>query len=308
MSSPPRDLLEQGHYARKQIFSRNAIVAWSHGRRFALARELVSARAGGALLDYGCGDGTFVALAHDLFRETVGADIDLEQVRGCAERLGTLQGVRFVSIDALRDPDHRARYDTVACMEVLEHCPSDLQPQVLDDLARLSRPDAVVVISVPIEIGPTRGEAGGRPRAAGAPHEYAHANGPSSNPRMGWRPGLRNRAARNRRDHSPRTTVRFPSQGFNCHALAASRASFTLIGVVFTGAAKGVAHSQVWFVCRNAAPRSLGVCPIDDRRRERTADANAKIENQERGRAGRRCRLCHNIPPKTRAGGPRYAR
>jgi hypothetical protein len=33
-------LLEHGHYARKQIFSRNAIVAWSHRKRFALAREL----------------------------------------------------------------------------------------------------------------------------------------------------------------------------------------------------------------------------------------------------------------------------
>src|SRR4051812_9128258 len=63
-------LLEQGHYARKQLFSRNAIVAWSHRRRFALARELASAGAGGALLDYGCGDGTFIALAHELFRET----------------------------------------------------------------------------------------------------------------------------------------------------------------------------------------------------------------------------------------------
>src|SRR6185295_5999607 len=117
MSSQSHPLLESGHYARKQIFSRNAIVAWSHARRFALARELASARAGGALLDYGCGDGTFVVLAHDLFRETVGADIDDEQVRGCAERLAALQRVRFVSIDALRDPEHAARYDAVVCME-----------------------------------------------------------------------------------------------------------------------------------------------------------------------------------------------
>ena len=130
-------------------------MAWSHRRRFALARELASSRRGGALLDYGCGDGTFIALAHDAFDESVGADIDVEQVRGCAERLHLLPGVRFMSIDALRDPDHQARYDAVVCMEVLEHCPSDVQPRVLDDLARLSRPDGVVIVSVPIEIGPT---------------------------------------------------------------------------------------------------------------------------------------------------------
>ncbi len=148
-------MLEQGHYARKQIFSRNAIVAWSHRRRFALARELASAGAGGALLDYGCGDGTFVALAHDLFRETVGADIDVEQVRDCRRRLSSIANVQLASIDELRDPADTGHYDAVVCMEVLEHCPVDVQPSVLADLDRLVRPHGVVVISVPIEIGPT---------------------------------------------------------------------------------------------------------------------------------------------------------
>jgi 2-polyprenyl-3-methyl-5-hydroxy-6-metoxy-1,4-benzoquinol methylase len=148
-------LIEQGHYARKQIFSRNAIIAWSHRRRFAVARELASAGAGGALLDYGCGDGTFIALAHDLFRETVGADLDAEQLRDCGRRLGSVANVQFASIDDLRTPAHRDHYDAVVCMEVLEHCPSEVQPHVLDDLDRLVRPHGVVVISVPIEIGPT---------------------------------------------------------------------------------------------------------------------------------------------------------
>jgi len=163
MNAPPADkpdvttssqLLEQGHYARKQIFSRNAIVAWSHRRRFALARELASAGAGGALLDYGCGDGTFIALAHDLFRETTGTDVDVEQLRDCERRLAADDG-RFSSIEELHDRSHSGYYDAVMCMEVLEHCPSDVQPRVLADLERLVRPHGVVVISVPIEIGPT---------------------------------------------------------------------------------------------------------------------------------------------------------
>jgi 2-polyprenyl-3-methyl-5-hydroxy-6-metoxy-1,4-benzoquinol methylase len=152
-SSP--HLLESGHYARKQIFSRNAVVAWSHRRRFALARELASAAAGGALLDYGCGDGTFVAMAHHLFRETVGTDIDVEQLRDCHSRLRDLSDTRFESLDDLRDPIYNARFDAVICLEVLEHCPSDIQPLVLADLDRLVRPHGVIVISVPIETGPT---------------------------------------------------------------------------------------------------------------------------------------------------------
>ena len=229
MPSPPRDLLEQGHYARKQIFSRNKVVAWSHGRRFTLARELASARAGGALLDYGCGDGTFVALAHDLFRETVGADIDVEQVQGCTERLGTLPGVRFVSTDALRDPDHAARYD------------------------------AVVVISVPIEIGPTLAvkQAVRAVAAAGGLTEYAH--------RERYRPSeflrmlLAGSTSEIERPETVATTatgtsVRFHGhKGFNWHALE------RLIARVFrierrlyspVPLAGSWLNSQVWFVCR----------------------------------------------------------
>jgi 2-polyprenyl-3-methyl-5-hydroxy-6-metoxy-1,4-benzoquinol methylase len=148
-------LLEQGHYAQKQLFSKNAIVAWSHRRRFALARELATAGAGGALLDYGCGDGTFIALAHDLFRETTGTDVDVEQLHDCGRRLSSVSDVRFASLDELRQSAYAGHFDAVMCMEVLEHCPSDVQPQVLADLARLVRSHGVVIISVPIEIGPT---------------------------------------------------------------------------------------------------------------------------------------------------------
>jgi 2-polyprenyl-3-methyl-5-hydroxy-6-metoxy-1,4-benzoquinol methylase len=148
-------LLEQGHYARKQLFSKNALVKWSHRRRFELARELAAAGAGGALLDYGCGDGTFITLARALFRETTGTDIDVEQLADCGRRLGAAPDVRFASVAELRATRYTGYYDAVVCMEVLEHCPSDVQPDVLADLARLVRPHGIVVISVPIEIGPT---------------------------------------------------------------------------------------------------------------------------------------------------------
>jgi 2-polyprenyl-3-methyl-5-hydroxy-6-metoxy-1,4-benzoquinol methylase len=258
VAPPSRDLLEQGHYARKQIFSRNAIVAWSHRRRFALARELALAGRGGALLDYGCGDGTFIALSHDAFDRSVGADIDAEQVRGCAERLRALSGVRFLPIDALGGPDHQARYDAVLCMEVLEHCPSDVQPLVLDDLARLSRPDGVVIISVPIEIGPTLAlkQAVRAVAAASGLTEYA------SRERYHWPEFLRMVVAgRKSKIERPETvaitpggTVRFHGhKGFNWRALE------TLIQRVFTIERRQYSplpltgswlNSQVWFVCR----------------------------------------------------------
>ena len=47
------------------------------------------------------------------------------------------------------------RRDVITCMEVLEHCLEPERLRVLDELAGLARPAGRVVISVPIEIGPS---------------------------------------------------------------------------------------------------------------------------------------------------------
>ena len=148
------DVLRSGDYARKQIFCPSRIVRWSHGSRFDLARRLVAPRRGGRLLDYGCGDGTFVAMVHADFAETAGVDVDAGQIAECAARLGHLPGVRFALTGDLAREDS-ARWDVVTCMEVLEHCLEPERRRVLDELARLAAPGAAIVISVPIEIGPS---------------------------------------------------------------------------------------------------------------------------------------------------------
>jgi SAM-dependent methyltransferase len=154
MPSQNSELISSGHYARKQIFSRNRLVAWSHGSRFDTARWLAAPYAGSRLLDYGCGDGTFLALVHDLFPDALGVDADSTQVAGCAQRFASLRTLAFGMTRDLSSPEHESRYDVVMCMEVLEHCPNDVQPHVIDDLARACSPHGRVIISVPIEIGP----------------------------------------------------------------------------------------------------------------------------------------------------------
>ena len=151
---PPDDLLKSGDYARKQLYCPSGLVRWSHGSRFEVARTLVACRAGGRLLDYGCGDGTFVAMVHDAFRETVGLDVDPQQVDEAAARLGHLPGVRFALTAApFPSPAPPAPFDVVTCMEVLEHCLEDERRRVIGVLASLVAPDGLVLVSVPLEIG-----------------------------------------------------------------------------------------------------------------------------------------------------------
>jgi SAM-dependent methyltransferase len=152
------DLLKSGDYARKQIYCRSGLVRWSHGSRFELARALVAPREGGRLLDYGCGDGTFVAMVHAGFQEAVGLDVDPKQIEECNARLGHLPGVRF----GLTRPGAAGgaasaahEWNVVTCMEVLEHCLEPERRRVIGELAGLVQPSGVVIVSVPIEIGPS---------------------------------------------------------------------------------------------------------------------------------------------------------
>lgn len=148
------DLLRDGDYARKQIYCPSRVVRWSHGSRFDVARRMVAPRAGGRLLDYGCGDGTFVAMVHRDFRETIGLDLDPEGLAECRARLGHLPGVRFdLTSDARRNA--AGPWDVVTCMEVLEHCLERERRRVLDELASLAAPGGLILISVPIEVGPS---------------------------------------------------------------------------------------------------------------------------------------------------------
>jgi 2-polyprenyl-3-methyl-5-hydroxy-6-metoxy-1,4-benzoquinol methylase len=148
------DHLASGDYARKQIYCPSRVVAWSHGSRFRLAARLASAGAGGKLLDYGCGDGTFMALTQGTFTEAVGADIDAEQLAECRRRLADLGGLVFVRTVDLHGPQHEHAYGIVTCMEVLEHCVDAERVRVLDHLRGLIAAGGRLVISVPIEIGP----------------------------------------------------------------------------------------------------------------------------------------------------------
>ena len=143
-----------GHYAQKQLLSPSRLVRWSHGSRFRLARELVAPFAGRRLLDYGCGDGTFLAFVQDLFPEALGVDVAADQIADCASRFAGSPGIAFLPTSSLNDPRHLNRYELVVCMEVLEHCPDDIQVSVLDQMLAVTSPGGTVVISVPIEIGP----------------------------------------------------------------------------------------------------------------------------------------------------------
>jgi 2-polyprenyl-3-methyl-5-hydroxy-6-metoxy-1,4-benzoquinol methylase len=248
------DPLASGNYARKQIYCPSRVVAWSHGSRFRLAARLAGTGVGGRLLDYGCGDGTFIALTHGTFAEAVGSDIDAAQLVECRRRFADMPGVRFVQTSELDDAV--AAYDVVTCMEVLEHCVDVERRRVLDDLRGLVVRGGPVIISVPIEVGPALlGKQLFRGIAAWRGHgDYRHRE--TYSPREMLAAVLaRPRLARAEYEVSgPSGPMRYCGhKGFDWRVLQREIAErFDVEQRLFTplGALGALLNSQVWFVCR----------------------------------------------------------
>ena len=144
-----------GHYARKQLRSGSTIIAFSHSARFRTAVALAGSDPSGMVLDYGSGDGTFLGFVAEKFASCVGADAAIDQVEDCGDRFKMVPNVRFCHTSELVAAEHTAAYRLVTCMEVLEHCTDQAIDQILSDICRLVASDGRVIISVPIETGPS---------------------------------------------------------------------------------------------------------------------------------------------------------
>jgi 2-polyprenyl-3-methyl-5-hydroxy-6-metoxy-1,4-benzoquinol methylase len=144
---------DEGAYARKQLYSSSRLLTWSHKARFDLAVRLAQRFGVSRLLDYGCGDGTFLVAVSDKIAEGVGAEVDPQLIEDCRRRCSAFGNLSFVTVDQLVQHADGS-FDTVFCMEVLEHCTPDAAERVLQDIHRLVDASGVVVISVPIETGP----------------------------------------------------------------------------------------------------------------------------------------------------------
>jgi SAM-dependent methyltransferase len=235
-----------GTYEAKQLLSSSRIVRWSHGSRFELARGMVKSLGGRSLLDYGCGDGTFLKKVRDLVDRCVACD-----VVPCD--LSHLDGVTFVAIRDL-DETHTGRYDLVFCMEVLEHCVAPDVEKALDDLRRLVAPGGTIVISVPIEIGPTLLGKQTLRRILGAKkvgdYEWTERYSLQAMIQMLF---ADERTAIDRPTYGEGQRTWHSHFGFNWRALKSKVESrFVLTEERFSPLpwTRGFASSQVWFICR----------------------------------------------------------
>jgi SAM-dependent methyltransferase len=145
--------ITDGHFASKQLASKSRLISWSHQGRFDAGVYLAREFAGKRVLDYGSGDGSFLAMLINgdaAPARAVGAELQANVVEDCRSRLGSAS-LRFVLLDELNAAEHQSSYDAVICMEVLEHV---LDPDsLLQKFACLLSPSGQLLLSVPVETG-----------------------------------------------------------------------------------------------------------------------------------------------------------
>jgi SAM-dependent methyltransferase len=224
--------------------------------------------AGRRLLDYGCGDGTFLAVISDLFPNAMGTDADQRQVENCKQRFEKITSLSFKSVQELTDPGYQQFFDVVICTEVLEHCLDAEANKLLHNLNGLCAQGGIIIISVPVEIGPAlivkqvvRMIAGWRRIGY---YEYRERYTPKDFWRMLFADADTSIA---RVVHSYGNAIGFHGHhGFNWRTLETRISRLLTISTVrFSplGWSRGFLSSQVWFVCNPARPKTAELRPVE---------------------------------------------
>ena len=142
-------------YSERLLTHGNFLTRMAHGGRYRRALELAGDVRGGIALDFGCGDAMILRRAQEagIARSGYGVDADPAMRESAAATFAGIEGFRFVSPEELATVVPPGSCDLAICTETLEHVPNP--GLILDQIVRYCRPGARVVITVPIEVGPS---------------------------------------------------------------------------------------------------------------------------------------------------------
>ena len=143
-------------YAHSTHGSRQPLRRFAHLKRFERALELLQLAPHQAVLDLGAGDGYFLRRVASVAPQTTLAAVEPNPQMGERLRadLHALIEAGRLQVAARGDELGPAQFDRLVCLDVLEHLPPLEQHRALSMLHRVARPGALLVVSVPIEVGP----------------------------------------------------------------------------------------------------------------------------------------------------------
>lgn len=142
-------------YSQRILQQGSRLTRLAHRSRFGTVLDAIRNAQYTQALDYGCGDGWLLKMAYDqnLVKEGFGVDVEPLMLSSCKELFADIPGFQFCQPHELPEKISPKSCDLILCTETLEHIG---EPEsVLEQMLAYSQPGAKMVISVPIEIGPS---------------------------------------------------------------------------------------------------------------------------------------------------------
>lgn len=141
-------------YANQTIRNKSFIKKYSHLKRFELAIQFINLEPNNYILDFGTGDG-FLLTCLAKKNNTLNL-YGYDPVTSMIDELATnIKKNDFKNITTTCDLETIAsiKFDTICCLEVLEHFSRENQTQLLIQMKNLLAKNGRLLISVPIETG-----------------------------------------------------------------------------------------------------------------------------------------------------------
>jgi len=133
-------------YDQETINSKNLFARFSHRTRFKNGLKFIKSRLDlGKVLDYGCGTGVFVSQVNSIKNGIIAGYEPISKQRYQSD---------LPIYTEYSDIIKQSPYHTITIFQVMEHLQWDEIGRIMKCFDDLLAPDGVIIIEVPIEIGP----------------------------------------------------------------------------------------------------------------------------------------------------------
>ncbi len=142
-------------YSQRLLQQGSSLTRLAHQSRFNKVLDLIRQNHYTQALDYGCGDGWLLRSAYNqgLISSGIGVDTADYMLAACHELFAEVPGFQFCRPRDVVKTIAPHSCDLAMCTETLEHV---IDPEAaLEQILSYCKPDAHLIISVPIEVGPS---------------------------------------------------------------------------------------------------------------------------------------------------------
>jgi ubiquinone/menaquinone biosynthesis C-methylase UbiE len=157
MKDAKKKFYDDRYDGKISIESPHGVIAFLYRNllRFEVTRHQISYNLlplnGERLLDVGCGNGYFMFMAKDKFKECYGVDISsvrIQQAKKRSKERPNGDSFHFYEYDIDKGlPFSNSFFDAVSCLAVLEHVFNP--PKVLEEIHRVLKPGGTLIVHVP---------------------------------------------------------------------------------------------------------------------------------------------------------------